>query len=122
MIIRPLPFDEWDKLEGLPIFSNGYPDPDMSVIIVAEDTEGAIVGVWGAFRPVLLDGLWIREDHRHTTVAGRLLHTMKDFLRSVPVDAAYTYTEIPEVLELAKKAGFKVIPGDICLLNLNEVD
>lgn len=116
--IRQLPFEEWDKLEGLPIATNGLPNPDTSAIIAAQDEDGNVIGVWAAMTPIVLEGLWIREDHRHSTVAGRLLINMKQFLRSINVDRAFTLVQAPEIKALAEKAGFNAIPGDLMMLEL----
>lgn len=120
MIVRPLPFEEWDRLEGLPILANGYPDPNTTMIIVAEHPEDGVVGVWSAVTPVYLEGLWIEPKHRNTTVAGRLLSTMKGLLKEMRVSRAYTLVQSAEVLKLAEKAGFERVEGDLCALNLEE--
>jgi len=117
---RILPFEEWDKLDDLPFMSNGCPDPNTTVIVVAETSDGSIVGVWGAFTPVVLDGLWIHEDYRHTSVAAKLLITMKDFLLSIKIPKAFTFTSIPEVEKLAQHAGFVPIAGNILMMPLLE--
>lgn len=121
MTIRQLPFEEWDKLEGFPIATNGLPNPDTSVIFVVE-SEGQIVGTWEAITPVILEGLWIREDFRRTTAMGRLLNEMKSFLRGINIDKAFTLVQTSDVLELAHKAGFETIPGDFLMLDLDKVE
>lgn len=118
MNIRQLPFEEWDKLEGLPILENGYPDPNTTMILVAETPTDGIVGTWSAVTPIYLEGLWIAPEHRHSTIAGRLLIEMEKFLKSINVSKAYTLVQTPDVLALAKKAGFETIEGDLCVLNL----
>lgn len=118
MIIRQLPFEEWDKLEGLPILANGYPDPNTTMILVAETPSDGVVGTWSAVTPIYLEGLWIAPEHRHSTIAGRLLVAMEEFLRGINVSKAYTLVQTPEVLALAKKAGFEEIEGNLCVLTL----
>jgi len=119
MIIRVLPFEEWDKLEGYPIATNGLPNPDTSLILVAETPAGEIVGTWEAITPVILEGLWIDENYRNTLVAGRLLATMKSVLKSMNIDKAFTLVQTSDVKALAEKAGFEMIPGDFCVLDLD---
>lgn len=120
--IRQLPFEEWDKLDGLPIATNGLPNPETSMILAAEDENGIVVGVWAAMTPIVLEGLWIREDHRNSTVAGRLLQRMKLFLNSIQVDRAFTLVQSADVKSLAEKAGFAVIPGDLMMLDLLDLE
>lgn len=121
MTIRQLPFEEWDRLDGFPIATNGLPNPDTSVIFVIESAEGEIVGTWEAITPVILEGLWLRDDYRRTTAMGRLLSEMKSFLRSIHVDKAFTLVQTSDVLELAHKAGFETIPGEFLVLDLDKV-
>lgn len=120
MKIRQLPFEEWDKLEGLPIATNGLPNPDTSVIFVVE-VDDQIVGTWEAVTPIVLEGLWIREDYQKTTACGRLYYAMTSFLKSINVDRVYTLVQTPEVKDLAQHGGFEVIPGDFLMLDLDKV-
>lgn len=116
--VRLLPFEEWDRLDTFPIMANGYPDPNTTAIMVAEDEAGEIVGTWCAITPIILEGLWVREDHRKGLTAGRLLYGMKAFLKDLNMISAYTLVQTPEVLALAEKAGFERIPGDFLKLEL----
>lgn len=120
MVIRVLPFEEWDKLDGFQISANGLPDPDTSIILVAETPAGEIVGTWEAVAPVILEGLWVREDHRNSTVAGRMLSTMKSLLKNMNISKAYTIVQTSDVKALAEKAGFEMIPGEFCVLDLDK--
>lgn len=120
MTVRQLPFEEWDRLEGLQIAANGLPNPDTSVIFVVEDA-GEIVGTWEAVTPIVLEGLWVREDFQKTTACGRLYHAMVSFLKSLGVDRTYTLVQTPEVLELAQHGGFEIVPGDFLMLDLDKV-
>lgn len=117
MIIRQLPFEEWDKLAGLPIVAAGYPDPNVSIILVAEE-DGHIIGTWMALTPIVLEGLWVDEAHRHSMALGKLFLTMKNLLGDMGMAAAYTLVQTPEVLDLAIHGGFKPISGTFCMLDL----
>ena len=117
MQVRVLPPEEWYRLEGLPIATHGLPDPTYTTIIVVE-AGGKIVGTWSALMPVVLEGLWLDEAHRHTTAAGRLLIEMKRYLYEEGITIAYTLVQTPEVLALAEKAGFTKLDGDFCMLSL----
>jgi hypothetical protein len=120
MNIRILPFEEWDKLDGFPIAANGFPNPETSIILVAELPSGEIVGTWEAVAPVILEGLWVREDYHKTSVLPRLFETMKSTLRNMNIDRAYTLVQTPDVKALAEHGGFEMIPGDLCVLNLEQ--
>ena len=117
MIVRELPFEEWDRLEGLPFAANGLPDPSGCRVLVAEAPDGAILGVWSLMSAVFLEGLWVRPDQRgHSTVAGRLLLGMKQFLAMLGIQQAFTMTQAEAVKALALKAGFRPVPGDVLVL------
>ncbi len=119
MNIRILPFEEWDKLDGFPIAANGFPNPDTCIILVAE-VEGEIVGTWEAIAPVILEGFWVREDYRKSLAAGKMFLTMKSTLQSMGIDRAYTLVQTADVKSLAEHAGFEMIPGEFCMLNLEQ--
>lgn len=118
--VRQLPPAEWDRLLGLPFARAGLPNPDLTAIFVAEDAAGAIVGIWAAMTAVHLDGLWIDPAHRDTTIAGRLLRTMKAFLTEKQIPVSFTVISDPAVMVLAHKGGFTRYPGDLWVLNLPE--
>ena len=90
------------------------------MILVAETPEGRIVGVWAALQTIHLDGLWIHPDYQRTTLAGRLLRSMKALLYQLGVVHSFTMIayDAPEVLSLALKAGFQQLPMHLCLLDL----
>lgn len=117
MTIRELPFEEWDKLEGLPFVQNGLPDPSGTRLLVAETPDGQIVGTWALMSVVFLEGMWVHPDHRKTTVTGRLVQGMKRFLHELGVYQSFTMTQTDEVRELAYKAGFQAVPGDVLVLH-----
>jgi N-acetylglutamate synthase-like GNAT family acetyltransferase len=120
MVIRQLPFEEWDKLEGYPIAQNGLPDPDVSIMLVAETPEGEIVGTWSALAPIILEGLWVKPEFQKTSVLPKMFTTMKSLLKAAHIDRAYTLVQTPEVKALAEHGGFEVIPGDLCVLDLDK--
>lgn len=119
--VRPLAAEEFGRLADLPIGARGLPDPATTAIVVAETSDGQIVGVWGAFPVVHLDGLWVHPDYRkHTSVAARLLRGMKTLLAQLGLRYSFTIVEDPTVLILALKAGFRKLPHDLCFLDLGE--
>lgn len=115
---RLLPPEEWDKLLGLPFAENGLPDPNSTILFVAETPDGVIHGIWGIFLQPMLDGLWVDPEYRTTPVASQLLKTVKGFLQEQGVQTAFTVISEPTVMTLAHKAGFVRAPGDLWLLNV----
>lgn len=122
--VRQLPPDEWERLRALPFATNGLPpNPELTAILVAENAEGAIVGVWAAMTAVHLDGLWVAPEYRRTSrVAMKLLRGMKDMLLRLGVVQSFTIASSTEVLVLALKAGFQRMHGDLCFLDLSAAD
>jgi hypothetical protein len=120
--VRLLPPDEFPRLADYPLAEqHGVPDPRSSLILVAEDPEGVIVGVWAALTTIHLDGLWIDPAYRGTSrVASQLLHGMKAQLASLNLVHSFTMIahDTPEVLILAQKAGFQLLPMHLCFLDL----
>lgn len=117
--VRELPINEWDRLLELPYGSLALPAPDV-MVLVAED-EGDIVGVWSAGPIMMLEGLWVREDHRKTTkTLWKLLNGMVGRLKAFQVPFAYSIVQTTSVLRLAEHAGFKPVEGQFIMLNLKD--
>lgn len=117
--IRELPFEEWDKLAELPFAANGLPAGDVKVM-VAEDENGDIVGVWSAGLIVCLEGLWVAEEHRKKNTLWKLFYGMMAALRSEQIDIVYSLVQTDEMLKLAEHGGFKEIPGHFIVKSLDE--
>ena len=115
--VRVLPVEEWPRVAHLPFATNGLPDPQLALILVAEEA-GEIVGIWSALTAVHLDGLWVSPEARGTTVAARLLRGMKALLTTKAIPVSFTMISAPEVAILAYKAGFTRYPGDLYMLQL----
>jgi N-acetylglutamate synthase-like GNAT family acetyltransferase len=121
--VRVLPPEEHHRLVDFPFAERGLPNPDRTVILVAENEAGAIVGVWAALTVVHLDGLWVAPDYRRSSrVAVQLLRTMKQVLTQLGILQSFTYTESADVMMLALKAGFTRLPGDLLFLDLTKGD
>jgi hypothetical protein len=117
--VRILPREEYPRLLDLPFASRGLPDPDRTIILVAENDAGAIVGLWAAMTAIHLDGLWVEPSYRrHSRVAVQLLRGMKALLARHGLVQSFTYVEASDVLMLALKAGFTRLPGDLLILDL----
>jgi hypothetical protein len=112
---RFLPPEEWDRLRAMPFGSRGLPPPEHCIILVAETAEGEIVGLWSCMTAFHMEGLWVADAYRkHTFVAATLLSTMRANLVEQGILNCFTIVESDYVLELAKKAGFEVMPGVLC--------
>lgn len=115
--VRILSAEEWHKLAELPIGATGIPDPERCHILVAETPDGEIVGTWALVTVPFLEGLWVKEEYReHSSIAGRLLSTMKSLLHSLGIFQSFTLVQDVPVLILAHKAGFERLPGDLMML------
>lgn len=114
---RVLPAPEWERLIGLTFAEHGLPDPDLTTVVVVEQGD-RIVGVWVAMTAVHLEGLWVDPAHQGTTVAGRLLRQMREFLQTHGITISFTIIADPQVMVLAHKAGFTRYPGDLWVLQL----
>lgn len=122
MVTRELPPEEWYRLADYPIMANGPLDPSCCRIVVVENEDGDIVGVWSAMTAVWVEGLWVAEPYRKkSTVAGRLLAGMKGMLQYFGVRQCFTFTQTEYVAGLAMKAGFEPLPGQTFVLQLDEV-
>jgi hypothetical protein len=119
--VRLLLDEEYPRLLDLPFAgAQRLPDPALSLVLIAENEAGAIVGVWAALTTVHLDGLWVDPAYRKTSrVAVQLLRTMKETLGARGILHSFTYVESTEVLLLALKAGFTRLPGDLLFLDLS---
>ena len=122
MSARRLPAEEYHRLADLPIAAKyGVPDPRAAAVIVVENLDGQIVGVWALVQTVCFEGLWVAPEYRRRTrVASKLLHFMKQLLKQLGVRHSFAliHYETPDVLALALKAGFQQLPWHVCLLDL----
>ena len=120
--VRELPVEEWSRLEGYPIATNELPDPDRCAVLVAED-DGKIIGTWGVVLAPFLEALWVDADYRQKTfTAAKMLIGMRNMLEERGIHQAFTLVQSPYVLELAQKAGFQVLDGDLCMINTIKED
>lgn len=118
MVVRELPHDEWFKLLDLPIGQNGLPGEDV-MVVVAEDND-EIVGVWTAGPILVLEGLWVREDHQKKTALYRIYSFMLERLKSLGVSFIYSIVQTPEMAQLAAHGGFKPLEGQLIVLDLGD--
>lgn len=118
MVVRELPHDEWFRLLDLPIGANGLPGEDVMVVVAEDNNE--IVGVWTAGPILVLEGLWVREDHQKKTALFRIFNYMIDRLKSLGIPQVYSIVQTPEMVQLAAHGGFKSIDGQLIALDLGD--
>jgi hypothetical protein len=114
--VRALPPEEWTEkiaageLAHYPVL----PDPQFTIIVVVENTEGVIVASWLAMNTVHLEGLYIDPNHRQSVgVAVRLFSGMIEALQRAGVPQALTIASSPTIARMAETAGFAPIDGDL---------
>lgn len=119
MVIRELPQNEWFRLESLPVAANGLPAADV-MVVVAEDDQKDIIGVWTAGPVVVLEGLWVREDYRKKSALFRIFHFMVDRLKALNIPYVFSLVQTPEMARLAAHGGFKPLEGQLIVLDLGD--
>ena len=111
--MRLLPREEWGRLDGFDIAGFvGLVPPDAARVVVMEDA-GRIVGVWGAFRVVMLEGVYVAPEYR------RHAHAMKALRDLTLAQArrwgalwAYTGAASDAVRRLIRRLGGARVPMD----------
>lgn len=117
--IKDLSPNEYDRLLSVPYGQGGLPAEDV-LVKIAEDDKGEIVGVWTAGPVVFLEGLWIREDYRKTTVLGRMFASMKSTLKDIGIPSVFTLSQSDEITQLAQHGGFNEVPAKLLMLQVKD--
>lgn len=109
---RILPPEEWTvKLSGTALAGHRL-DPHHAIIVVVEDTAGAVIACWAAVETVHVEGLWIRADHRGLAVVAReLFGGMIGELRELGVPEVMTNADSPDVEKLLRHVKAEQLPG-----------
>jgi hypothetical protein len=115
--VRELPSEEWFKLIDYPICTNGMPPEDVTIFVVERD--GEIVGHWSAGPIIVLEGLWVAEEHQKTTALGKLYAAMITHLANIGLPSVYSIVQTKEMLDLARHGGFEEIDGRLVNKVLN---
>lgn len=119
--IRVLDPKEHSKLIGLGPFTECAPDPATSVVVVAEDDSGRVIGYWCAFNAVHLEPLWVAEAERGDGVGKALWGGLREVLVEHGVPSAFAMVGDEDVmthLPLAGKLGFKRVPVSTLFVDL----
>lgn len=105
---------DWPMLATLPFGANGLPPVEHCLVLLAEDIDGKVIGIWSAMTAIHMEGLWVDPTYRRNTlVAANLLAHMKDELIARSLQHCFTIVQTPEVKALALKAGFAELPGEL---------
>ena len=121
--IRTLRPDEHDRLIGLGPFKDAVvgPDPDYSTVVVAESSEGEILGYWCAFNAVHVEPLWVAKSERTNGVGKRLWAKLQEVLEEYHVPNAFAIImdeDLPTHLPMAHEIGFRRIPGSVLFVDV----
>lgn len=120
--VRTLRPDEHERLIGLGPFKDCGPDPATSLVVVAEDDEGKIVGYWCAFNAVHLEPLWVVEAARNDGVAAALWVGLREVLDEHGIANAFAMVADEDVmthLAIAGRLGFRRVPASTLFIELN---
>ena len=119
--IRVLDPEEHEKLIGLGPFQDRGPDPATSVVVVAEDDAGRVLGYWCAFNAVHLEPLWVAEKERGNGVGMSMWKGLREVLVAHGVSSAFAMVADEDAmthLPLAGKLGFQRVPVSTLFINL----
>ena len=107
MRIRQLPVEEWGRLEGHPEWNGFMPDPQTSIVVVAEDEEeGGIIGTWCMVLMPHMEGFWIHPDHRKkSTLPVRLFRGMEQVLRENNLNVVLSWADDDKIGEYIERLG-----------------
>ncbi len=107
MILRVLPQEEWNRLVDHPMLAGATLAED-TIITVAEDSTGQIIGLWLAMNVKHMEGFWIHPDHRKkSTLPVRLVNFMEGVLRKADIKGAVCWAEDSQVEEYLVRLGME---------------
>lgn len=108
--IRFLNEDEYSRIDLVAIFAgNGatVPDSAISKIVVAENKEGLIKGLY-VLQPIYhAEPIWIHPDYRGSFLSSKLMKAMLEPLETMKGLVIYTFSSSSKISSLAKRFGFK---------------
>ena len=121
--VRVLEPDEHERIVGLGPFKERGPDPATSLVVVAEDGEGNILGYWCAFNAVHLEPLWVIESERQNGIGMAMWAGLREALKEQGVSNGFAMIADEDLithLPLAVgKLGFKRVPVTTLFINLD---
>ena len=117
---RVLPPEEWHRVQHIPPFTEGLPDPTHWRIVTVE-SDGEIVGCCSLFDSVHWDGFWISPDHQGKAgVFREIIREGIGQLREAGVVGVHTTVPDirPDLQDLIQRYGFVEAPGKLYLLHV----
>lgn len=126
LVYRELSVAEWNLLKTMPPFDvKATPNPSAARVIVAQDNEtGKLVAYWFVVTIVHVEPAWIDPEYRHKpTLVRKLWESTRRLLDSIGVSRAFctiNYDAPRENASMAQRLGFKRLPTDLYLLELEE--
>jgi hypothetical protein len=115
---RVLPPEEWDRVQHIPPFDQGLPDPAHWRILVVEQ-DGQIVGCCSLFDTVHWDGWWIAPEHQGKAGVFRSL-VAEGLAQLTAANILGVHTTVPDtrpdLQDLIERFGFVSAPGKLYLL------
>ncbi len=120
--IRVLAPEEHGRLVGLGPFKERGPDPATSLVVVAEDEEGNILGYWCAFNAVHLEPLWVAEPARQNGIGLAMWAGLRQVLKEQGVSNGFAMIADEDLLThlplAVGRLGFKRVPVSTLFINL----
>lgn len=105
MDIRVITGDEVQRLEQ----PDGVPWP-AGTDLVCGFQDGKMIGRVACLPLYHLEGTWVDEAHRRSTLAYRLLSRMESELQNAGLTAIWAYSASDEVTDYLKRLGYKEQP------------
>jgi GNAT superfamily N-acetyltransferase len=109
-------------VEARPIDPDKIPFPDDSVVLYAFEGE-RIVGRTSIIHLPHIEGTWVAEDKRGTTLAFRLVKKIEEIIRDDGKGFAFAYAwdQQPEVSDYLQRVGYQRFPVTVFFKQVEEV-
>lgn len=99
-----------DEYEILSTVQEGYcPDPDNSIAVIARN-EGKILGRVLLIRPFHIEGTWIDEEYRKSSVGYRMFMHIEREARTMGHTRIFSYAPNEEIEGYLERLGYKKLP------------
>lgn len=123
--VRTLAPEEHDRIVGHGPFEDAVvgPNPEHSTVVVAEDSDGKILGYWCAFNAVHVEPLWVSPSVRTNGVGKKLWGKLQEVLHENYVPNAFAIVmdeDLHTHLPMAHGIGFRRLPASVLFVDLTE--
>jgi hypothetical protein len=109
IIIRELPRHEYFKVKDHS-FLRGMDISESCRIIVAEDSNGEIIGFQFLVQVVHLEPIWVHPDYRGTPLAHRMWTTAASILERFRINVGFCFSDTSTVANYLKRLGLRELP------------